>query len=48
MNGNEYSNADASNTSGGAGNMHRGSQRNIQIGKQTERAVSLVTQHRLN
>ena len=27
---------------------NRGSRKNIQLGKQTERAVSLVTQHRLN
>ena len=28
--------------------QHRGSRKNIQLGKQSERAVSLVTQHRLN
>ena len=46
--GNEYSNGGEGGAGGAGSNMHRGSQRNIQIGKQTERAVSLVTQHRLN
>ena len=39
--------ADSLNNSG-VQNQNRGSRKNIAIGKQTERAVSLVTQHRLN
>ena len=39
--------ADSLNNSG-VQSQNRGSRKNIAMGKQTERAVSLVTQHRLN